>query len=210
MKNIKWYIAYAIVAGLGLALPFSISVKLMTPTQAQTPPAQSPPVQSFEEKLNTAPSQLQLQEVVSESEDSPQQMGSDPALVEIDPNLVGVDNDETYLYDPTNKRDPFLPYKATVIEFIPEVIQRQTENLEALQMYEIDELKVVGILWGTSNPKALIKDPLGNVHTLVRLQKVGKNNGYVEAIREGAVLAVEDALENGKVTKVVKVLSIRK
>lgn len=201
MKNVKWYIACAIVAGLGLALPFSISVQLMAPTSAQEPKEQS-----FEDKLKTAPSQLQLQEVFSE----PIENTPEDSVAEIDPNLVGVDNDETYLYDPTNKRDPFLPYKAAIIEFIPEVIQRQTENLEALQMYEIDELKVVGILWGTSNPKALIKDPLGNVHTLVRLQKIGKNNGYVEAIREGAVLAVEDALENGKVIKSVKVLSIRK
>ena len=208
MRNMKWYIAYAIVAGLGLALPFSISLRLMTPTEAQTPTTQTPAEPSFEEKLNTAPSQTQLQEVVNEADQNNTVI--DSGTPEIDPNLVGVDNDETYLYDPTNKRDPFLPYKNAVIEFIPEVIQRQTENLEALQMFEIDELKVVGILWGTSNPKALIKDPVGNVHTLVRLQKIGKNNGYVEAIREGAVLAVEDALENGKVVKIVKVLSIRK
>ncbi len=204
MKNVKWYIAYAIVAGLGLALPFSISVRLMTPVSAQN--SQNP---SFEEKLKTAPSNVQLQEVSEQDTEKSLQVES-MSNSEIDPNLVGVDSDETYLYDPTNKRDPFVPYKEAVVEFIPEVIQRQTENLEALQMFEIDELKVVGILWGTSNPKALIKDPVGQVHTVVRLQKIGKNNGYVEAIREGAVIAVEDALENGKVIKAVKVLSIRK
>lgn len=129
----------------------------------------------------------------------------------IDPNLVGVDSDETYLYDPNGKRDPFVPFKPVVISDVP-VIQQASGPLEPLQLYDLSELQVVGIIIGGSRPRAMVmtmnKDK--KVYPVVLLQKIGKNNGYVELIREGEIVVVEDGVEEGKITKVVRTMAIKK
>ena len=109
-----------------------------------------------------------------------------------------------YVYDPTGRRDPFRPYRMIRSDRTVGPI------IEPLQTYDIDQLSIVGILWEVRAPRALVKDSDGNLHTVVKNTKIGRNNGYVAAIREGEVVVVETLEEDGKSYKRTKVLEFKK
>jgi Tfp pilus assembly protein PilP len=81
--------------------------------------------------------------------------------------------------------------------------------IDPLQQFELDQLKVVGVFWGIQKPKAVIKDPTGKSHYVYLDTKLGKNNGYVIAIRESEVIVVEATRDEDKVTKHTKILSVK-
>ncbi len=118
------------------------------------------------------------------------------------------DATEGYVYDPSNRRDPFQPY-AGVRNMI--VTKNKIEiPLEPLQRYDLDQLKVVGIMWDVGRPRAVIADPAGQLHTVFRSQKLGRNNGQVAVIREGELVVVETFEDQGQVSKNARVLKIEK
>lgn len=92
-------------------------------------------------------------------------------------------------YSPTDKRDPFLPYltmtKIKVVNATPD------SPLEPLQQFALDQLKIIGIIWDVGKPKALVSDPAGKSYIVTENTKVGRDFGYVAAIREGEVIVVE-------------------
>ena len=115
---------------------------------------------------------------------------------------------EGYVYDPSGRRDPFKP-------MLPEVVQPTTGQVvissDPLLAYDISQYKIVGILWDTQHPKAMIKDPTGKTFAIKKETKLGRNNGFVSMIREGAVLVVEPAFgDNGLQTAVTRVLLLSK
>lgn len=114
---------------------------------------------------------------------------------------------DEYIYDPTGKRDPFKPFK---------VIRPVSKNektdvpLEPLQRFEVDRLQIVGILWDVKTPRAMVRDPDGAVYTVVKNSKIGRNEGFVAAIREGEVVVVETKYEEGKPVKETRVMEFKK
>ena len=110
-----------------------------------------------------------------------------------------------YVYDPTGRRDPFRPYR-----MIRSDRSAVGPIIEPLQTYDIDQLSIVGILWEVRAPRALVKDSDGNLHTVVKNTKIGRNNGYVAMIREGEVVVIETLEEDGKSYKRTKVLEFKK
>jgi type IV pilus assembly protein PilP len=118
---------------------------------------------------------------------------------------------EGYVYDPTGRRDPFKPYTP------PDAIKKETTtdgtviSSDPLQIYDLAQYKIVGILWDTKTPRAMVKDPTGRVFPLKKETRIGRNNGFVSMIREGAVLVVEPAFgDNGLQTAVTRVLLLSK
>ena len=94
---------------------------------------------------------------------------------------------EDYTYNPEGKRDPFLPYDATE----GSGLGRGIGPAFPLQKYDVDQLKLVGIIWGVSQPKAMLTDPSGRGHVVKINDRLGRNNGYVARIREGELVIVE-------------------
>jgi type IV pilus assembly protein PilP len=90
---------------------------------------------------------------------------------------------EPFLYDARQRRDPFQPYKE------PEQANSQPQG--PLQMYSLEQLKLVGIMWDIKKPRAMFVDPSNEVHMASRDDGIGKKNGYIAAIREGEVVVVE-------------------
>ncbi len=142
----------------------------------------------------------------------------DPGQMPIQRNSVegGFQNrGEVYVYDPTGRRDPFKPY--SIYKNVP---QPQTTDqgsnkvveipLDPLQRYDLPQFKVIGIIWNTGRPRAMIIDPSGKVHMVSKLQKLGRNNGYIAAIREGEIVVVESFEEQGKIQKNFRILGIKK
>lgn len=119
---------------------------------------------------------------------------------------------EEYVYDPTGRRDPFKPFRAIRTNDGPaSKAENKEPDLEPLQNFDLEQLNVIGILWDVRQPKALVMDSTGKVHTLVKNTKLGRNNGYVAAIREGEVVVVETVdEEGGNRSKRTRTLEFRK
>lgn len=115
---------------------------------------------------------------------------------------------EGYVYDPTGRRDPFQPV-------LPELKRKAGEDVvlstDPLQAFEVYQYKVIGIMWEINNPRAMVKDPQGKLYTIKKETKIGRNNGFVSSIREGAVLVVEPAFgDGGTQTAVTRVMLLSK
>jgi type IV pilus assembly protein PilP len=108
-------------------------------------------------------------------------------------------------YDPGALRDPFKAFRAArPLDAGPKAI------LEPLQRFDVDRLRVVGILWDVRVPRAMVRDPDGGVHTVIKNSKIGRNEGFVAVIREGEVVVVETLYEDGKVLKDTRVMELTK
>jgi Tfp pilus assembly protein PilP len=108
-------------------------------------------------------------------------------------------------YDPAGKKDPFRPLEADR----PAEAGSFEGPFQPLQRFEVDQLELVGIIWNVKAPKAMINDPLGNTHVIVENTRMGRNSGYVAAIREGEVVIVEPFVEDGRMTYSTRLLRIK-
>ncbi len=79
-----------------------------------------------------------------------------------------------------------------------------------MQRWELDRLQVVGILWDVRTPRAMIRDPDGGVFTVIKNSKIGRNEGFVAAIREGEIVIVETIYEDGKSNKETRILEFKR
>ncbi|HEX7673026.1 MAG TPA: pilus assembly protein PilP [Bdellovibrio sp.] len=155
---------------------------------AQQPPA--PPAQPAAPPVAPAPEEMPLGDAVN----APQASGSSDSMPR-----------DEYIYDPTGKRDPFKPFRV-----IRTKVEKTETPLEPLQRFEIDRLQIVGILWDVKTPRAMVKDPDGAVYTVTKNSKIGRNEGYVAAIREGEIVVVETKYEDGKAIKENRVMEFKK
>lgn len=111
---------------------------------------------------------------------------------------------EPYIYDPKGRRDPFKAY----VEAKPEEAD-VAGPLMPLQQYDVDQLKLVGVIWNVNDPKAMFIDPKNQVHIVRRDERIGRKNGYVAVIREGEVVVVEAVNVNGDLMYSTRVLKIQ-
>jgi type IV pilus assembly protein PilP len=124
-----------------------------------------------------------------------------------------------FVYDPTGKRDPFQPFAVER----PPVVQVKEEPIvptpsvmtpvpvvptTPLQGFDLDQLKLVGVIWDVRNPKAMVRDPVGKLHIVRKDTKIGRNSGFVSTIREGEIVVIEPMMENGLPTAATRVLSL--
>lgn len=122
------------------------------------------------------------------------------------PDLLNQTLESVYDYDSRGKRDPFQPYFGQT-ELTPGA---EIGPITFLQRFELKELKLIGIIWDVSRPKAMIADPSGGVHVIEVNAKIGRNNSYVGAIREGEIVVVEPFDDDGKKSYNTKVIAIGK
>ncbi len=92
-----------------------------------------------------------------------------------------------FIYDPERRRDPFED---------PTAISQTAENIVFVpktppERYDLNQLKLKGIIWDIKSPKALFQLPGGGgFYTLLRGDKIGKN-GIIFEIREDEVVIIE-------------------
>ncbi len=121
-------------------------------------------------------------------------------------------NHEGYSYDPTGRRDPFKPYGESQTTQAPEIAQPEKPPVpvEPLQMYDISQYRLLGIIWQVRDPKAMVMDPTGRTHLIRRQTRIGRNNGFVASVREGEVIVVEPSVgDNGVQTTITRVLNLK-
>lgn len=92
-----------------------------------------------------------------------------------------------YTYNAVGKRDPFRSYFAEVDE-ADEANRTQSE----LQRFDIDQLKLVGVVVGTATPIGMVEDPTGLGHVVREGTLMGKHWGQVKHIRRGEIIIQEE------------------
>ena len=93
-----------------------------------------------------------------------------------------------YVYNPIGKRDPFRAFLAGGGRGGGDDDTPRTP----LQRFEIDEYRLVGIIWGIDRPRALVEDPDSVGHVMEIGTYIGKNWGKVTQITSSEVVVTEE------------------
>jgi type IV pilus assembly protein PilP len=136
----------------------------------------------------------------------PKADGTQPKVEDARTVLQGIFED--YNYDPIGKRDPFLPYTAP--QAVAECGPFQDCSSGGLERFDLDQLKLVGIIWDVKTPKAMFLDPGNVTHVVSEQEKVGRNNGYIAEIREGELVVIEKFYNLGRFTYQTRVLKLQR
>ena len=119
---------------------------------------------------------------------------------------------ELFEYQLENRPDPFLPFirekKAVAQVDIDEIISPDESSLTGMQLFEPDQLKVVGILATGKTKIAMVQDLIGQGYTIEIGTKIGKR-GVVKDITPKGVIIEETAVTRAgkkKITKIVMAL----
>lgn len=96
--------------------------------------------------------------------------------------------EEKYVFTTEGKRDPFKSFikKKKVKMGKPGVA------LTPLQKFDVTQLKLIGIISGVDENKAMIADPTGKGYILTKGTLIGKNFGRVKNISKNEVVIIED------------------
>jgi type IV pilus assembly protein PilP len=88
------------------------------------------------------------------------------------------------------RRDPFRPFTLNLRATV-----RRRDNLSPLERYELGQLKLVGIVWNTKNPTALVEDASGLGYTVRVGTPIGANEGRVVKISPNTVAVEEEYID---------------
>jgi type IV pilus assembly protein PilP len=92
--------------------------------------------------------------------------------------------DENYAYDPEGRPDPFKSILLTGTA-------KKQQFLPPLQQREVEEMKVIAIVWGGLGQSAMLQTPDGKGYTVRVGTRVGPNHGVVKKITPRAVIVDE-------------------
>ncbi len=193
-------VSVLLYTGVGIsavALSFWVSSMWMRPSLAQNSAEALPPLPTFQDSTN------------SPSADNPAGQaptGADQGLVpQSTADLVTSVESllEPFIYDPKGRRDPFRVYT--------ELRQVEEGDLQVplfpLQRFELDQLRLIGIIWDVNDPKAMFLDPNSEVYTVGKDERIGRKNGYIASIREGEIVVIESSRVRGEMiysTRIVR------
>lgn len=111
---------------------------------------------------------------------------------------------EDYIYSIVNKRDPFQDIfmktgittnNVGFIESTEKINVDKISRTYDLQRFEIDELKLTAIIYGTAARRAIIVDPTGKSHIVKEGQFLGKNYGKISSIKADKLIVNEETYD---------------
>ena len=112
-------------------------------------------------------------------------------------------------FDFSGKKDPFRSYVvATKVKIALPIIQGKQLPI---QQYEVNQFKVIGIITGLAENRALVQDPTGKSYVIKVGAFIGAYNGRVQEIKPNVIDIVEKYKEeNGKIRQRVVKLALRR
>jgi type IV pilus assembly protein PilP len=121
--------------------------------------------------------------------------------------VVPVEPEQRYVYNPAGRRDPFQP----LVVAARQAVAAPEEPLTPLQTYDIAQFRLIGIIVGKGEPRAMIVAPDGKSYILQRNIKIGKNGGKVTEVQREMVL-VEEKFEDfaGDIRTVIQEIKLPK
>jgi len=132
-----------------------------------------------------------------------------------------VDFQETDFGEGERSRDPFRSFANTFAEEARGKVKSQREVV--LDQYSVDELKLVGIVTRIQPERALMVDPTGKGHIVLRGQFIGRAevvqggtsgadyeiNWRIERIRDSDVVIVRDDPTNPDIPSATRIIPLR-
>jgi len=133
-----------------------------------------------------------------------------------------VDFQEAAFVESERSRDPFRSFARFFLEEARGTVKSQRDVV--LEEYAIEELKLVGLVTGSSPELAMLVDPIGLGHVVTRGQFVGRAqvvqpsggvgaayevNWRVDRIRDGDLVLVRDDPSNPDVPSASRVIPLR-
>ncbi len=91
-------------------------------------------------------------------------------------------------FDPVGRRDPFRPPRASAAT-------HTGEPRTPLQRYEIGQLRLVAVIYDTTEPRAVVEDDAGLGYIVKVGTPIGPNGGQVRMIERGRVQIREDSVD---------------
>ncbi len=91
-----------------------------------------------------------------------------------------------FVYDPTGKRDPFRPFIRKEVAVKPKGVV-----LSPLQRYDLSQLKLVAIIVGSGEDRAMVEDSEGKGYIIKKGTYIGNKFGRVKEILSDRVIVVE-------------------
>jgi type IV pilus assembly protein PilP len=206
-EELTQIIAYVMVAVLSIGAAFLISLRFIGHSRAQDAAAPPPPPPPAADGAAPAPPPATPPPKIIEGDASvpgapppPTGESNNSAISELEGFL------EPFIYDVVNRRDPFMAYA----EYVPQDVTTPARPLSPAQRYDLDQLRLVGIMWDVKDPKAMFMDPEQEVMVLGRDEGIGNRNGYIASIREGEVVVVEAIRKRGDIIYKTRVLRIER
>lgn len=115
--------------------------------------------------------------------------------------------EEEYVFSPVGKRDPFRPY---LERFAVDAAMAPDPLCGPLCQWDLDQLRLVGIVSGLASPLGMLEDPKGSGYTVRRGTSIGKGNGKVtEILRDRIIVTEYRRLGTGEVVPVETELRLR-
>lgn len=104
---------------------------------------------------------------------------------------------ESFTYDPTDLRDPFIPARAFARAQEQEEIDDSDiapdpdRPREPLEQYPLDSLSMVGTLQRGDQLWGLVRSPDGTVHQVLEGNYIGQNHGEIQSVTQRSIDLVE-------------------
>lgn len=93
-----------------------------------------------------------------------------------------------YIYNPIGKRDPF---RSPDLDLARASATSNAACNEPLCKFDLDQLSLVAVVSGDSNPVAMVQDPQGRGYILHRNTRIGRQGGKVTQILRDSVTVTE-------------------
>lgn len=113
---------------------------------------------------------------------------------------------EDYDYKGADKRDPFEIFSG-LRKTAPGVRMGPVTQLER---FDLEQLRLVAIMWSVEKPKALIVDPENNNYVVFKKSRIGRRNGYIADIREGEMVIMETLERDGQTSFQPRVIRLQR
>lgn len=110
-----------------------------------------------------------------------------------------------YFYTPIGKRDPFRPF---FLDLKANTSSKPSDQLTPLELFELEQLKLVAILTGMETPMAMVEDPEGKGYSVTIGTPIGKNGGRVARITKDDVV-VEEEYYNSEGKRIINKVALR-
>ncbi len=94
-------------------------------------------------------------------------------------------DEDPYRYDAIGKRDPYRSYTSMVVG------PPRGATLTALQRWELQQLRLVGVMVTTDGPVAMVETPDGQGHVVQFGDYLGRRWGQVSQIGDGSITVTE-------------------
>lgn len=203
MVRVKSLLIYMFGGAGSLAVIAFFSSWAIKTSRAQEVPPADPNMQMAPAQAQTAPVEMPMMPGQTAGE-AP---APTPGPIELVQQAPAGDFMAPYIFDNREgRRNPFRPM----------VMKDEGGDRVAigpatpLERYELDELRLMAIMWDVKNPRAMIMDPNKEIHIVGKDDRLGRRQGYIAVIREGELVVVETADFNGEAVYSTRVVKIEK